>query len=377
MALRFNVVSAGDYVVEPPDLWTSRLPKDRWGDAIPHVAKQADGTERWVFGGAPRQTEALVKTGALSSERFAEPQTWAEVPAAAHNPAERHKAMDQDGVDVHVLYPNAPGYGADGFSSIEDPALEAACCAAYNDWLLDTWGNDPRFVPQCIVPISSIEAARHEVERAVKKGHRGAVMHPFPWHVRPGLPHGHDAAWDPFWATVQDLGVPLCWEAGTSPRFMLDIYPGYEAPTRNAFDSVRRPISNAIAAASFLLGGVAERFPRLKVVFSSSSLDWIVFQLENSDWEWHQSQLQKENVPVPSDIFHRQCYVTTWFDKSAFKHRGFIGVDNILWQSEFPLSTSTYPKSAEFIQRNMGDVPAADRDKIVYQSTAKLYGIAA
>jgi predicted TIM-barrel fold metal-dependent hydrolase len=375
LALQYHVVSAGDYVVEPPDLWTSRLPKDKWGDQVPHVASQADGNERWVIGGKVREEAGLVKAGGLSADRFNEPQSWSEVPAAAHDPAQRLKAMDQDGVDVQVLFPNAPGYAADGFAAIQDPALEVACCEAYNDWILETWGKEPRFVPQCIVPISSIEAAKAEIERAVKKGHRGAVMHPFPWHVRPDLPHIHDTAWDPVWATTQDLGIPVCWEAGAGPRFMLDIYPGYDSPTRNAFDSVRRPISNAVAAASFLLGGIAERFPRLKVVFSSSSVDWIVFQLENSDWEWRQSQLVKENVPTPSEVFHRQCFVTTWFDKAGLKHRDFIGVDRILWQSEFPLSTSTYPDSAQAIERNFEGMPKDDRDKIVCGNAAALYGI--
>ncbi len=99
------------------------------------------------------------------------------------------------------------------------------------------------------------------------------------------------------------------------------------------------------------------------------------FQLENSDWEHHQSQLSKENVPLPTEIFHRQCYVTTWFDKAGFKQRDFIGVDNILWQVGFPQSSSTYPDTAAAVQENLGELPADERDRIVHGNAAKLYGV--
>ena len=53
-------------------------------------------------------------------------------------------------------------------------------------------------------------------------------MPPFPWHVRPDVPHSHDKAWDPFWDVAQSLGVPLCWESGAG--FLLDVYPGFAPP---------------------------------------------------------------------------------------------------------------------------------------------------
>jgi predicted TIM-barrel fold metal-dependent hydrolase len=315
----------------------------------------------------------VAQVGALLPQRFAEPRAWAEVPAAAHVPAQRLEAMDRDGVSISVLYPGAPGYGGEAFGALADPELEVECCRAYNDWLLETWGKSPRFVPQCLLPVSSVGASRAELERAVGRGHRGAVMHPFPWHLRRGVPHIHDRAWDPLWDALQSLGVPLCWDAGAG--FMLDVYPGFGPAARSAYASARRPISGAIAVASFLLGGIPERFPALEIVFASSSVDWIVFQLENSDWEWQQSQLQREGIPLPSEIFRRQCYVTTWFEKAGLRQRDFIGVDSILWQVGFPLSSSTHPDTASAIRENLGDLPARERERIVHGNAAALYGL--
>ena len=367
------MISAGDYVIEPPDLWTSRLDASRWGEAIPHVAGQPDGTECWVIDGRPRPELELGPVGALYDERFRRARRVEEIPPEATDLAARRACMDRDGVDVQVLYPGSTGHGGAALAGISDPELEVACCRAYNDWLVETWGSDPRFVPQCLVPVSSVEAARVELERAVGRGHRGAIMHPFPWHVRPDVPHIHDAAWDPVWDALQSLGIPLCWESGTG--FVLDVYPGFGDAARSAYTAARRPISGAVAVASFLLGGIAERFPRLKLVFASSSVDWIVFQLENSDWEWESSQLSKEGIPLPSDVFHRQCHVTTWFEKAGLRQRDLIGVDNILWQVGFPASSSTYPGTAAAIERNLAELTDAERRKIVRDNAAALYGI--
>ena len=377
MALRFNVVSADDHVQEPPDLWTSRVSRERWGDRIPHVTTLPDGVERWTIDGRLKEDRRFAATGALADERFREPQNWSDVPAAAYDPEARLAAMDRDGVDVQILYPSVSGIGGEVLGTIQDPELEVACVRAYNDWVLETWGAaGPRFVPQCIAPISSVEAAKAEVERAVKAGHRGVVMPPFPWHIRPELPHLHDEAWDPLWATIQDAGVPICWHSGTSPRNMLELDADWNDATSRAFESARRPVSSAMVVSSFLLSRIGERFPKLKVVFAAAGINWLSFQLELSDHEWQSSMLQKEGMTVkPSDLFHRQCFVTTWFEKAGFTLRDFIGVDNIMWQSEFPMETSTWPTSSDFIARNLGDLPEGERRKILVENAAGLYGI--
>src|SRR5262249_5034000 len=233
-----------------------------------------------------------------------------------------------------------------------DEAFELACVRAYNDWLLEVWAAaSPRFVPQCILPVLSVEAARRELERAVKAGHRGAVRPPIPWHNNPGLPHINDRRGDPLWAAAQEAAIPIGWHSGSDDTVMLEVYDGYNRATAQAFASIRRPVSHAIVLANFLLGGIPERFPRLKVVFSAARIDCLPFQIENSDHEWDRSMLIKDGMTIrPSEIFHRQCYVTTWAEKAALdSQRAFIGVDNILWQSEFPLETSTYPSSAAHI----------------------------
>ena len=378
MALRYKVISADDHVVEPPDLWTERLPKRKWGDRIPHIVKQADGTERWMIDGQVREDRRLAATGALSpADRSDEPQSWSQVPKASYDPAERLKSMDQDGVDVQVLYPSATGDGGEALTAIKDAGLQLACVQAYNDWLIDVWASaSDRFVPQCLVPLSSGEAAAKEAERALAKGHRGVVMTPLTWRANPDLPHLSERHWYPLWKTVEDAGVPLGWHAGIDPRTLLPFGASQSPPVVNALDSTRRALSNSGVIANFIYSGIPESFPALKVVFAATPVVWLPFQLDMADFQWRSSLMNTEGMnTLPRETFQRQCYVTNWFDSVGIQLRSYVGVDNILWQSEFPRETSTFPDSAALIGRNFEGVPEEERDRILFANTARLYKI--
>ena len=111
-----------------------------------------------------------------SSEHKYYPQRWDEVPRKVYEPLERLKALDEDGVDGEVLFPNDPG-GGRFFSFVDDAAFELACVQAYNDALAEWRGASPRYIPLALVPfLSPIDVIVRELERSVKQGHRGIVM---------------------------------------------------------------------------------------------------------------------------------------------------------------------------------------------------------
>src|SRR5437870_9546462 len=84
-----GLISVDDHVQEPPELWTRRLSKTKWGDRLPHFERQSDGTERWVVDGSALPLSGVGLTGALMDDRNRVPQRWEEVPKAAYVPAER------------------------------------------------------------------------------------------------------------------------------------------------------------------------------------------------------------------------------------------------------------------------------------------------
>jgi uncharacterized protein len=376
MESRWRFISTDDHVVEHPEVWVRRLSKAKWGDRIPHVEREADGSDRWVIDGVKSGLLGHGSAGALMADRDVEPRCWEEVPAASYTPAERLKAMDADGVDYSVLYPTIAGVAGESFGRLKDPELEIACTQAYNDWLIEEWaGHSKRFVPQCIVPICSVEASVAEIRRAVAKGHRGVIYPAVPRHLR-DAPHINDRSYDALWETCQELAVPICFHAGCSSELELPAYEGLSPALAAAFDAVARPAGIIPVVSNLIVSQILERYPGLKVVFGESSLGWVGFVLEATDYEFDQFRVA-EQVPYslhPSEMFRRQCYAVGWYDRANLRHAcEYPGAGNILWATKFPQATSTWPNTRQLNEACFKDVPEETRDQVLWRNAAALY----
>jgi predicted TIM-barrel fold metal-dependent hydrolase len=368
-----GLISVDDHVQEPPDLWTARLSPSRWGDRIPKLLPAGDGSEHWMVDGQELVEGRVARAGALMADRNHEPASWAEVPPAAYVPAERLKAMDAAGVDCSVLYPTVAGSAGEAFARLDDEELEHACVRAYNDWLVEEWGAaSERFIPQCIVPVWPTEATVAEIRRAVSIGHRGVV---FPVGVMDfrQVAHIADPDWDPVWSVCEELDVPLCLHAGSSPELQYAPPPGLAPARAEALKAMTRPVSSAYILNLFLFSRILMRHPRLRVIFAESALSWATLDLEWADHEADHDGLVNEGYDLtPSQLFHRQCYLNAWYEPVA-GFLPFIGAQNILWSANIPQTSSTWPNVGETIDRCFLQVSTEDRERVLSKNAAKLY----
>lgn len=374
MDLKFGLVSVDDHVQEHPEVWTRRMSSSKWGNRIPHVEQTSDGTEYWVVDGQKLPLNGVAAVGAAMPDRTESPQRWEEVPAMAYVPAERLRAMDADGVDYSVLYPTVAGLAGETFGRITDAELEQACVQAYNDWLIEEWTHtSDRFVPQCIVPIFPIEATVKEIRRAVDKGHKGVIFPGVPMHLR-DVPHINEPDYDPLWDVCQELQVPICFHAGSSRQIQFPAYQDLSPKLAEALGALTRPVSSVQLVANFLYSRILMRYPNLKVVFAESSLGWGVYELETADHQFERQRLHQEGYDMkPSEMFHRQCYLTGWYDQEPIRGRHHIGVNNIMWSTNFPLATSTWPSTRDYVARSFQGVPEGERDKMLWGNAVQLY----
>lgn len=374
MERKYGLISVDDHVQEHPEVWTRRLSRARWGDRIPHLETQPDGTQHWIVDGQKLPLAGVAAVGAVMADRTHEPQRWEDVPPAAYVPAERLKAMDVDQVDYSVLYPTVAGLAGETFGRITDPDLELACVQAYNDWLSEEWaGTSSRFVPQCLVPIWPMEATVKEIRRAVAQGHKGVIFPAIPMHLR-DVPHINEPDYDPLWATCQELDIPLCFHAGSSALIQFPAYTDLSPGLTAALSALTRPVSSVQVVANFLYSRILLRYPRLKVVFAETALGWGAYELETADHQFERQRLHLEGYDLkPSEMFKRQCYITGWYDRAAVANRHYVGVDNLLWETNFPQATSTWPTTWDYINRGFQGVPEDERARILWGNAARLY----
>jgi predicted TIM-barrel fold metal-dependent hydrolase len=373
MQLKYGLISVDDHIQEPPDLWTQRLSKNRWGDRIPHLERTGDGTEQWIVDGRLLLEGSTARSGALMADRNREPTRWEEVPPAAYLPSERLKVMDTAGIDYSALYPTVAGLAGETFGRIEDPELELACVQAYNDWVVDEWAAaSERFIPQCIVPISPVEATVAEIKRAVGTGHRGVIFPSLPMHLR-DVPHVSESEYDPIWQTCEELGVPVCLHAGASTELQYEPFSGLNPTLSEALNAVTRPVSSVFVISLLSFSRVLLRHPRLRVVLSESALSWGMLYLEWADHQFDHDGLAREGYSLtPSEMFRRQCFFTSWFDEVA-PFAEYVGADHILWSTNLPLATSSWPRTQEIVTRCFRDAPAETREKVLWKNAASLY----
>jgi predicted TIM-barrel fold metal-dependent hydrolase len=130
-----------------------------------------------------------------------------------------------------------------------------------------------------------------------------------------------------------------------------------------------------------ILSGVLERFPGLKVVSAELNCGWLAYFLRRLDERFaargprvHGSAFPTKLTLKPSEYFRRQLFATFIDDTFGIAHRQDIGVDNLLWSSDFPHSATFWPHSREKIAKDFNGVGEDDKQKILCENTAKLYG---
>jgi predicted TIM-barrel fold metal-dependent hydrolase len=385
MEIKYGLISCDSHAQPAKDAFTSRMSKAKWGEAIPHLMETTDTAhmavaadrpvERWVVNGQVVGNRGVCNCPTVMDDpmRKTFPQRWEEVPTHVYEPQARLGALDSDGVDAEVLFPNDPVQSGTFFQG--DAAFELDCVRAYNDCLAAWREVSERYVPLAIIPyMSGIDTTVAEVQRAMHKGHRGIVMLAEPSQSLAGLKHFNDPYWDPLWAACQELDVPVHWHAGAGLRISMPRWKGY---TRNQ-EQAMGPSGSFSMQAQFIpnliFSGVLDRYPRLKWVCAETGLGWVNYILEGCDHEWERRHLWTEGIATrPSELFRRQVYVDFWYETAGLQQRNLIGLENIMWESDYPHSTSTYPESWSFVKRTLQGVPEDEQKQLLYRNAMRVY----
>ena len=376
MEIKHKLISADSHAGFDRDDFAKRMSVQKWGDRIPQIVESTiDGEriDRWTVNGEPRHNDVGNCPVLMGEPAPKYPKRYEEIPAAYHDPKARLEALDADGVDAEVLFPNPPG---GTFFEHGDAEYELAVVQAYNDTLTDWYRVSDRYLPLAIVPyLSTPEVIKTELERVAAAGHRGVnLMGQMP----KGLPHITDPYWTPLWDVCQDLALPIHFHgsAGLSAGGSVRKWSGYSPRQAHSAQTATSAVTPAQIIPQFIFSGITERYPGLVCVFPEAGVGGLNYVIAACDHEWESRHLWTEGVSTrPSEIVRRQMYVNFWFEAAGIKLRDDIGVDNIMWESDFPHVASYYPHSWREVDRVLEGVPEADRRKMQYENAVRVYKI--
>ena len=321
-----KLFSADSHVSEPPDLWVERIDKEYLFRAPRVEAREKDGRlqEYMIYEGFPPHP---VSVGLASAAKEGDKagyrdggQGYSAALKGGWDPAARLEDQDVDGVEAEILHATL----CFRLFWIKDAGLQRACFTVYNDWLAEFSGYAPkRLIGVPCISLYDIDLAVAELERSAKRGLKGAMI----WLSPPaGSPGYEDPVYDRFWAAAQYLEAPLVLHGitgGAESRYSINYWDPMAI-----LGNVTRYHEAERTLATFVLSGVLERFPKLKLICAENGTDWIPLFNKRLDGAMRRmtSLFPTQLTMKPTEYTQRQVFYTYINDQQAVRDRYEIGV---------------------------------------------------
>jgi predicted TIM-barrel fold metal-dependent hydrolase len=378
------LISVDDHVLEPPSLWRDRIAaKDR--DRAPHQVVEG-AMEFWVYDGKRYPSSGLSAVAGKSKEEFSpEPLPYREMRPGCYDAKARIEDMDRAGILASLCFPTVTRFCGQLFMEASDRDFGFVCLQAYNDWMIEEWcGAAPgRYIPLILIPMWDPALAAKEMERCAA---RGATAFAFSENPAPlGLPTIHDANryWDPVMAAASDLEMVCSMHVGSSSQ-VPQIAPDSPFMANLAWGAVR----TSGAMLSWLFSGMFTKFPNLKIALSEGEIGWMPYFLERAEQVldkqrfWVQRGVKfMEHATTDVDLntidiralFRDHVFGCFIDDKHGIASIDEIGADNIMCETDYPHSDSTWPDCISVVKELIGHLPPETQYKILRGNAERLY----
>lgn len=352
------IVSADSHWMEG-DIWVERFPQ-HLKDRAPRVFFQNGGWEVELGG------KLLSTPGAAAASCAFEC-----VPGFTDQAIRMHD-LDAEGVDQEIIFPQK-------FFTLlflENLQEKEWCARAYNQALSEFCAGQPdRLHGVAILNWWEPAATKDAIAEIKSLGFKTMMVPIQPGKYADGEPiHYHDERMEPFWAAIEESGLPLCFHIGerpinpsTSPRGAAGIFVMQQmGGMRNVWSTLT-------------FGGVFDRNPDLRVVFVESGLHWVPGALQEADmiYESFPSHVRPKLSNLPSHYWFKNCWATFMVDPAGIEMIHRIGADRALWSSDYPHNESTLGYTRSAVQAVFDSTSEENARKIVGGNAIKLFGLPA
>ena len=358
---KYFMVSTDGHVIEPNDLWSTRV-AEKYRDRLPGVVEKPNG-------------EKFQKT-----EGFREPLKLKKIDFQGEDllrnksgklPEGRIADLRADGVDAEIMFPNK---GLTMWAT-RDPLFSHAMCRAFNDWAWETFSDyNDRLAPMACLAPAALDETLAEIQRCAALGFRGLSL---PCKPQWGPPDVDDTNYnlkefDPLWDCIVDVDLPITFHisTGRDPRTSRSRGGAVINYAVHSLSQTVEPLANLCAS------GVAEAHPTLKFGTVEAGIGWVPWALDAMDEGYlkHHMFVRPKLELLPSEYFRRQGFATFQDDRAGLAlAREHDLIDNFMWANDYPHHEGSWPHSAEAIERTMGDLTDGERAKILGLNAARVF----
>lgn len=361
MLTKFPVIDADGHVDESAVDWAARLPA-KYRDVAPQFPPDSSGVRRFLVEGKQWPT---VPHFFGSFGKGPSPQKgnhWTNRPGMG-DPRARLIDMDEEGIDVGVLYGTYIGLGA--ISLIEDAGFRSAMCRAYNDWLAEYCSVNPnRLKGVALVPVGSPDAA-DEIRRAVTDlGHVSAMI--LTNHLGQ-IPS--DEVFHPIYQVLEELDVPL------SVHIISTNSVGVERLDRFAMKHAFYALDVMLAAGAICGGGVMDRFQKLKVVFLEAGCGWVPWLMDRLH---EHAEILPDQFPwLTADPAEHLKSDRVWYsfepdEMTVPMVAQLVGEDRLIYASDYSHWDCSCPDTVKIVLAR-DDLSDGLKQKVLSSNAARLF----
>ena len=387
-----KIISVDDHVIEHATVWLDRLPA-KYHDVGPRTIQERgdmkfvggvfsyepsdDGQlcDWWLYEDLKvPQTRLSAAVGFDRDEVKVTGITYEEMRRGCWDPKARLEDMDANWTEAQMCFPSFPRFCGQTFMEAKDKVLADLCVKAYNDWMVEEWCGDTggRLIPLTITHLWDVELAAAEVHRNAARGVRAVCFSEIPPYL--GLPSIHTDYWEPFFRACSETGTVINMHIGSSSKM-----PSTSADAPAAVGSTLT-FGNAMSSMTdWLFSGWLARLPELKLAYSEGQIGWIPYILERADNVWEENRgwggVSDVVTERPSTYYYRQIYGCFFDDVYGLENIEKCGIDNICFETDYPHSDSTWPKSREVGEKLMGNLPEDVIRKLVRGNAIEMLGL--
>jgi predicted TIM-barrel fold metal-dependent hydrolase len=359
-------ISADSHIIEPPNCFLDHIdPKFR--ERAPRLVPHGDnGAEKYVIEGFanPIGLNVLAAAGKKPEEIQLEGDKFESIHRGGWDGKARIAEQERDGVAGEFIYPTIGML----MCNLDDADYKNACMHAYNKWLQEYVGADPkRLFALGQTAVRSVEEAIKDFELMKAMGFKGVMM--------PGRPATEfdydDPRFDPLWRASVDLELPISFHILTSSK---DMGWGARGPSLNGFQGIIRGCQDIIGM--FIYGGVFMRNPELKLVCVEADAGWAPHYIYRMDHAYKRHRFWRKSVELdrmPSEYFLNNVYMTFQDDWVAFQTVNMVNPKRLMWANDFPHSDSTWPWSQEMLAEQTKHLTKEQADWILRDNVRELY----
>jgi predicted TIM-barrel fold metal-dependent hydrolase len=390
-----RIISVDDHVVEPPDLWTSRLPS-RFVQRGPRLVRERglpivsamaswqpadDGewADVWYY------DDLVTPVSRMSAAVGMGELGWGTViydemhPGSLHQ-HERLQDMDANHVDASLCFPNTlPRFCGQTFSERNDKELALLCVQAYNDWIIDDWCAGEgygRLLPITMVPLWDVGLAVAELRRCADKGAHAVTFPENPYSL--GLPSVYSGEWDPFFRECTETETVLCLHIGSSSKM-----PRTQPEAPFIVTSTLQFQNSMHSVLDFAFSGTLAKHPDLRIAYAEGQIGWLPFVIERADRLWaerSENSFGTNGVVLdepPSAYVGRQVFGCIFDDEAGLAVRDRVGMSNICFEVDYPHADSTFPHSEKVLAALCTAAELDDDEiyKLVRGNAIELFGL--